>query len=43
MKKCKWCNSNIEDTAVICPYCKANQNSEQFFVINRFPSGIIAS
>lgn len=28
MKKCKWCNSNIEDTAVICPYCKANQNSD---------------
>lgn len=28
MKKCKWCNSNIEDTVVICPYCKANQNSD---------------
>ena len=28
MKKCKWCNSNIEDTDVICPYCKANQNSD---------------
>lgn len=27
MKKCKWCNSNIEDDATTCPYCKANQNS----------------
>lgn len=26
MKKCKWCNSNIEDNVSICPYCKANQN-----------------
>lgn len=23
MKKCKWCNSDIEDKATICPYCKA--------------------
>ena len=28
MKKCRWCNSNIEDAAVICPYCKANQSSD---------------
>lgn len=26
MKKCKWCESQIEDNAIICPYCKASQN-----------------
>ena len=26
MKKCKWCESQIEDNATICPYCKASQN-----------------
>ena len=26
MKKCKWCESRIEDNATICPYCKTNQN-----------------
>ena len=26
MKKCKWCESQIEDNATICPYCKAGQN-----------------
>ena len=28
MKKCKFCESNIEDDIKICPYCKANQNLE---------------
>lgn len=28
MKKCKFCESNIEDDVKICPYCKANQNLE---------------
>lgn len=27
MKKCKWCNSDIEDNVTVCPYCKANQNT----------------
>lgn len=27
MKKCKWCNSNIEDNANICPFCKAEQTT----------------
>lgn len=26
MKKCKWCESQIEDDATVCPYCKASQN-----------------
>lgn len=26
MKKCKWCESQIEDNATVCPYCKASQN-----------------
>lgn len=26
MKKCKWCNSEIEDGATTCPYCKAEYN-----------------
>lgn len=26
MKKCKWCNSNIDDDATMCPYCKAEYN-----------------
>lgn len=28
MKKCKWCNSNIEDDVTVCPYCKASLNDE---------------
>ena len=28
MKKCKWCNSNIEDDVTVCPYCKAEQSDE---------------
>lgn len=27
MKKCKWCNSDIEDDIIVCPFCKANQVS----------------
>lgn len=26
MKKCKWCESQIEDNATVCPYCKASQS-----------------
>lgn len=26
MKKCIWCESEIEDNATTCPYCKTNQN-----------------
>ena len=26
MKKCKWCESQIENNATICPYCKASQS-----------------
>lgn len=28
MKKCKWCNTNIEDDVTICPFCKASQINE---------------
>lgn len=30
MKKCKWCNTSIEDDVTICPYCKASQINEVF-------------
>lgn len=27
MKKCKWCNSNIESNIEECPFCKAKQSA----------------
>ncbi len=34
MKKCQWCNSNIEDNVTICPYCKAKCNNFEKTDIN---------
>lgn len=31
MKKCKWCSSNIDDNAIVCPHCKAKITQESVF------------
>ena len=40
MKKCKWCNTSIEDDVTICPHCKAEQslfgNSAQTNHVEKF-------
>ena len=29
MKKCKYCKSEIDEEAIICPVCKKNQNQKR--------------
>ena len=29
MKKCKYCRSEIDEEAIVCPVCKKNQNQKR--------------
>lgn len=33
MKKCKYCQSNIDEKAKLCPYCRKRQSNPHLIVI----------
>lgn len=35
MKNCKWCGASIQDNIIICPHCKANQNTDHTETLNQ--------